>query len=294
VKRWLARLGFDECAALCRSNNEIAPLHLRVNTLRAQRSEIIEALRSRSLAARAGELSADAIIVERGEEALGSPDAWPEWQSGSILAQDEAAQLVGRYASAAGGWSVVDACSAPGGKTTHLAQMMKDTGHIIACDLAPGRLKLVRDNAERLGVTCVETRAGDFISLAKSLLQADLVLLDAPCLGTGTWRRRPDARWKKDDAQLSQLVALQQELLEAAARVVKKGGALLYSTCSLESEENEQQVGGFLERHRGWRPVNEDVEDALRVLVRPDGFLQTWPHRHNCDGMFAAKLQRID
>jgi 16S rRNA (cytosine967-C5)-methyltransferase len=291
VERWLKRLGFEACAALCHSNNEVAPLHLRVNTLKITREHVIDSLRERGLAARAGTLSRDAVVVERGKESLGSPQHWPEWQSGWMLAQDEAAQCVGRLAAPREGDAVVDACAAPGGKSTHLAQMMKDKGIVLACDLAPGRLKLVRENAQHLGLECIETRAGNFLELSGSLPKADLVLLDAPCLGTGTWRRRPDARWRKTKQQLRELVALQRELLHAAAFVVKPSGVLVYSTCSLESEENQEQAHWFLERHPGWILDTGEVDEPLRVLRTEQGHLQTWPHHHNCDGMFAAKFR---
>jgi 16S rRNA (cytosine967-C5)-methyltransferase len=292
VERWLRRLGFEACAALCQSNNTIAPLHLRVNTLKTTRERVLESLRERGLDARAGALSIDAIVVERGEESLGSPQQWPEWQSGWILAQDEAAQCVGRLAAPREGNTIVDACAAPGGKSTHLAQLMKDKGIVLACDLAPGRLKLVRENAQLLGLQCIETRSGDFLELASTLPGADLVLLDAPCLGTGTWRRRPDARWRKTRQQLDELVELQRKLLQAAALVVKPGGVLVYSTCSLESEENEEQARWFLEQHKDWNLSMSEMEDPLRVLKSCEGWLQAWPHLHLCDGMFAAKFQR--
>jgi 16S rRNA (cytosine967-C5)-methyltransferase len=284
-------LGFEECAALCAANNEIAPLHLRVNTQRTELDKVLESLHARGLDARAGKLSSDAIIVKRGEVSLGSPVDWPEWKEGSIIAQDEAAQLVGRLANPREGWTIIDACAAPGGKSTHLAQLMKDEGNVIACDLAPGRLKLVRENAERLGLGSIETKAGDIREIIDELPQADLVLLDAPCLGTGTWRRRPDARWRKTKSQLRELAMLQNELLEAAAQKVKRGGFLVYSTCSLEIEENETQVHTFLQRQPDWK-VATDLEAALQAVATPEGFLQTWPHRNGCDGMFAAKLQR--
>ncbi len=330
VERWLHRLGFDECAALCHSNNVVAPLCLRVNTRLATQGGVLNTLRERGLQAREGTLSPDAIVVER----AGAPDEWPEWKAGHIIAQDEAAQLVGRFvalnagALAAGAgalieagasvFTAVDACAAPGGKTTHLAQMMNDGGRVIACDLAAGRLKLVRDNARRLQLANVETRAGDFRELASALPPADLVLLDAPCLGTGTLRRRPDAKWRKTPAQLEELVALQRALLDAAATVLRPGGALVYATCSLEPEENEEQARAFVARHPGWRIVppvekwifsgsaemSEDTQNntlrgeereaahSAHSLLTEEGFLQTMPHRDGCDGAFAARFVR--
>jgi len=292
VERWLARWGFEECAALCQSNNAIAPLTLRVNTLRAQPQEIIERLRARGLDAAPGKLSPVAIIVQN----AGDPSQWPEWNEGLIIAQDEAAQLVSLLAAPQPGQFVIDAAAAPGGKTTHLAQLMNDSGSLLGCDVAPGRLKLVRDNARRLGINSIESHEGDIRKLAAQLPAADLVLLDAPCLGTGTLRRRPDAKWRKNSEQLQELAQLQKELLDAAATLVRPGGALVYSTCSLEVEENEEQARAWMERHPQW--VVESAAEycrcdaAMPAVATADGFLQTLPHRHGCDGMFAVKWRR--
>lgn len=273
VERWLARFGFEECAQLLASNNCIAPLALRVNSLRASREEILESLQARALKATAGVLSPDCIIVEN----AGDPTNWPEWKEGKIIAQDEAAQLVSLFANPQAGQMIIDAAAAPGGKSTHMAQLMKDSGKILACDVGEGRLKLVRENAARLKIESIETRVGDLRALTSELPIADLVLLDAPCLGTGTLRRRPDAKWNKTPQQLAELVALQRELLEAAGALVKPGGVLVYSTCSLEPEENENQIAWWLERHPAWQ-----------VQMR-----STLPHRDGCDGMFAARLTKI-
>ena len=280
VERWLARFGFEECAALLAANNCIAPLSLRVNTLRTSREEILESLQARELKAKAGVLAPDCILVE----SAGDPTNWPEWKDGKIIAQDEAAQLVSIFANPQPGQIIIDGASAPGGKSTHMAQLMNNAGKILACDVGEGRLKLVRENASRLGIKIVETRAGDLREMASNLQTerqaelppADLVLLDAPCLGTGTLRRRPDSKWNKTPQQLKQLVGLQRELLESAASLVCSGGVLVYSTCSLEPEENENQIALWLERHADWQ-----------VEMR-----STLPHRDNCDGMFAARLTK--
>lgn len=270
VARWLERLGREECEKLLQFNNGVAPLALRVNSLWTSREAVLASLIARGLQARAGELSPDAVMVEN----AGDPTGWPEWERGEIIAQDEAAQLVAPLVTPQPGQIVIDAAAAPGGKTTHLAQLMNDTGKIIACDVGEGRLKLVCDNAKRLDISIIETRAGDFRELAGTLPPADRVLLDAPCLGTGTLRRRPDAKWSKTPAQLEELVALQRELLACATALVKPGGILVYSTCSLEPEENEAQVAWWLEQNSN----------------RQATWKNTLPHRDGCDGMFAARL----
>ena len=292
VERWLTRLGAADCAALCQANNQIAPLHLRVNSLRITRDEVVVALQSQNLKTRAGVLSPDAIIVED----AGTPVDWPAWKNGQVIAQDEAAQLVGLFANPSPGSLVIDCAAAPGGKATHLAQRMGDEGIVIACDAAPGRIKLVEDNARRLHLSCIAARSGDLRALAAALPKADVVLLDAPCSGTGTLRRRPDAKHRKTLEQISQLVQLQAELLDVAASLVKPDGVLIYSTCSLETEENEGQIRQFVERNTAWHVATAQENPGalssatIESIATPEGFLQTWPHRHRCDGMFAAKL----
>lgn len=290
VERWLKRWGFEECRRLCEVNNSIAPLSLRVNTLQIARDEMLSTLLQRGLSARVSELAPAGIIVED----AGSPLDWPEWGEGQIIAQDEGAQLVALLAAPLPGQLVLDATAAPGGKTTHLAQLMNDQGRVIACDVAPGRLKLIASNAERLKLRCIETKAGDFREITTGLPSADLVLLDAPCLGTGTFRRRPDAKWRKTPAQLAELLNLQAQLLDAAASRVKAGGALIYSTCSLEPEENEIQIQTWLQENQEWYIDRATVEAGMPAgCIAPEGWITTLPHRDGCDGMFAARLRRL-
>jgi 16S rRNA (cytosine967-C5)-methyltransferase len=292
VERWLARFDLEECRTLLERNNHIAPLNLRVNSLKTSRETVLAALQARGLKAQQSTLSPLGIVVE----SAGSPVEWPEWKAGLIIAQDEAAQLVALLAAPQAGQTVYDLASAPGGKTTHLAQLMNDEGQIVAADRAAGRLKLVEDNARRLKIASIRTVASDVDAfVAGDWPAADVVLLDAPCLGTGTLRRRPDAKWRKTAEQLAELVSLQKQLLDAAAALVKSGGVLVYSTCSLEPEENEEQVAAFLARHRGWQLA--EPQSTLEPVQTVQGAIQALPQRHGtapfgCDGMFAARLQR--
>ncbi len=285
VERYVARFGEVETEDILRANNCVAPSCLRANTLKISRDELLSQIEG----ARAGKWSSDALILERGDAT-----ALSQWNRGEIIAQDEAAQLVSLLAAPKSGDFVIDCAAAPGGKTTHLAQIMGDKGRILALDSAPPRLQMVRDNAARLGISSIETRAGDLRILGRELAawsaHADLVCLDAPCLGTGTWRRRPDAKWRKTRAQLDELVILQAEMLDAAALLVKPGGALIYSTCSLEIEENDAQIEAFLARFPAF--ATEKAPETLAGAATPQGWLQTFPHRHGVDGMFAAKLRR--
>ena len=280
VQRYIKSLGAEQTRQLLSANNERAPLCLRANTLKISRDELLARLPN----ARRGYLSPDAIILDGGD-----PTQLPGWNDGEFFVQDEAAQLVAHYAAPIAGARVLDLAGAPGGKATHCAQLMRNQGQIVSVDIAPGRLKLVRENAARLGISIIQVQTADVRELSSHVEGADLVLLDAPCLGTGTLRRRPDAKWRKTPNALAELVELQGELLDAAAQLVKPGGALVYSTCSLEPEENAGQARAFTQRS-GW--TIERAPDWMRELQTPEGWLQTWPHIHGTDGMFAAKWRR--
>ena len=279
VQRYLKSLGAPATEELLRANNARAPLCLRANTLRTTRAELLQRLPN----ARAGALSPDAIIIDGG----GDPTRLPGWDAGDFFVQDEAAQLVAHYAAATAGQFVLDLAGAPGGKATHCAQLMENRGKILSVDIAPGRLKLVRENAARLGISITQVTAADARAFESE--PADLVLLDAPCLGTGTLRRRPDAKWRKTPQALAELVTLQRELLDAAAKLVAPGGALVYSTCSLEPEENIEQARAFTQRS-GW--LIEAAPAWMRDIQTAEGWLQSWPQRDETDGMFAAKWRR--
>ncbi len=278
VQRYLKTLGKEETRRLLEANNARAPLCLRANTLKVSRDELLKRLPN----ARAGLLSPEAILLDGGD-----PTRLPGWDAGDFFVQDEAAQLVAHYAAPRAGESVLDCAGAPGGKATHCAQLMENRGRILSVDIAPGRLKLVRENAARLGISIIGVRTADLRAFEGEL--ADVVLLDAPCSGTGTLRRRPDAKWRKTPQSLAELVTLQRELLDAAAKQVKPGGVLIYSTCSLEPEENGEQARAFT-RRSGW-PI-EAAPAWMKEVTTEAGWLQSWPHRQGTDGMFAAKWRR--
>ena len=318
VARWIASFGFEAASALCHANNELAPLDLRVNTARAEPAQVLAALRARGLNAQVGALSPHCIRVLRVERARDeelsngdepearaaslSPWRWPEWEAGQLIAQDEAAQLVALVLDAEVGERILDVASAPGGKATHLAQIAGAGTRIVAADRSGDRLEKVRENSSRLKLANVDFLEADALQVLErvqsgEMQRFDKVLLDAPCSGTGTLRRRPDAKWRKSVENLRQLAELQGELLDVAAQCVREGGVLCYSTCSVEEEENQGAVRAFLERHSDWRtesPSTRWIEawDDLAVGEDLPGAIATVPGRNPCDGMFCARLRR--
>jgi 16S rRNA (cytosine967-C5)-methyltransferase len=213
------------------------------------------------------------------------PDQLPGFADGDFVIQDPAQALVTWYAGLPAGWLTYDACAAPGGKTIGLARMGV---RVLAADVSRPRVARLRQNLRRAG-----GREHVIVADARHppVGAVDAVLLDAPCLGTGTFARHPDARWRVTPDALAALVQRQAELLAATAAVVRPGGLLVYATCSLEPEENERQVDGFLRAHPEFQ--REVPDDALPTLLTAKGDLMTLPHRDRMDGAYAARLRRV-
>lgn len=267
------------------------PLDLRVNPVKSTRDAVLRDLRRLGLDPKPTPLSALGIrLAER--LAL-----WrlPGLKTGEIEIQDEGSQLVARLVGAAPGQRVVDFCAGAGGKTLALAAEMQNRGHLIACDVNEARLKRCAERLRRAGLHNVETRVlasetDKWIKRHKGGF--DRVLIDAPCSGTGTWRRNPDARWRAPDLGLEALVALQGRILASAARLVKPGGRLVYATCSVLPEENEAQVAAFLAANPGFR-IRPLAEIAPEITGSDHAeYLSLTPARNGTDGFFAAVLER--
>jgi 16S rRNA (cytosine967-C5)-methyltransferase len=186
---------------------------------------------------------------------------------------------------------IIDACGAPGGKTTHIAALMNNTGKVLSTDIYEHKLTLTRENASRLGLTNIDTKALDAVNLDSLYsLKADRVLVDAPCSGLGVIRRKPDSRWRKTEEILRDLPKLQAAILASAAQCVKPGGVLVYSTCTTEPEENQNIVDAFLQEQPMF--VLETAGQYLPGQKRPDAMLQLWPHTDGVDGFFIARMTR--
>ncbi|CEP69448.1 rRNA small subunit methyltransferase B [Moorella glycerini] len=293
VEKWLAQFGYEETEALCRADNEPALMVIRTNTLKTTVAGLAARLQDEGATVRPARYAPEGLIVE----GLGAVKASPSFREGLFYVQDEGSQLVGHALKPEPGSIVIDASAAPGGKTTHLAQLMVNRGTILACDVHPSRLELIKENCRRLGVTCVRAVLADARELGQRYPEvADYLLIDAPCSGLGVLRRRPDARWRKELAGTWEMARLQLEILLGARRALKPDGVLVYSTCSLAPEENQEVIRQFLDRAREfslvslepWLPV---LPADLEVPAR-QGWVQYLPQRHGTDGFFIARLKR--
>ncbi|MCS7177261.1 MAG: 16S rRNA (cytosine(967)-C(5))-methyltransferase RsmB [Candidatus Kapabacteria bacterium] len=288
VRRWLERLGEEEAVQLLQAQNRRPQVALRVNQQRIRPEELVEWLRCRGVETSVSEYTQRCILAEHLPHELLREVLQHGWAS----VQDVSAALVVELAAVRPGMQIVDLCAAPGGKACAMAEQLEGRGHIAAVDVHPNRLRLVEREANRLGVASVMSfHAADARSFRWKA--ADLVLADVPCSGLGTIAKKPDIKWHRREADIPALVRLQRSILENAARLVRPGGVLLYSTCTTEPEENEGVVQDFLRRHPEF--VLEHAEQWIPAAVCQDGFLKVLPHRHpGCDGAFAARMRRVD
>ncbi|MCB0333036.1 MAG: 16S rRNA (cytosine(967)-C(5))-methyltransferase RsmB [Bdellovibrionales bacterium] len=284
IKRWIQQIGKDETIALCNQNNRQWPLYARANTLRCSPKELLEVFQNERVRAHNTEFESSCLIIEHLPMPL---TELTSFQNGLFIIQDISSVLMASVLEAKPDETILDLCSAPGGKTTLLAAHMKNTGSILAVDVSPERLKKVEENCARLGVTNTKTLCCDARTLTTESLY-DRILIDAPCTGLGTLGRKKDLRWNRKEEDLHKLQELQLQLLNHASTLLKPSGVIVYSTCSIDSSENEDVVDAFLLNHTDFS--REPLAGLPKELCNERGEVRTWPHRHNMSGGFASVL----
>ncbi len=288
VKKFIHTFGSEAAIKLCQFNNTNAPLVLRTNTLKTSRQELIGELIKNNCEVIPSNIAPEGIICKT-HMALNS---LKPLQEGLAQVQDESSMLVAHVLSPQKGEFIIDTCSAPGGKTTHIATLMQNQGKIIAGDIYEHKLKLIQENSARLGIDIIETQLIDAQKIGDMYPEkADRVLVDAPCSGMGVLRRKPDSRWNKTEEIFEQLPPLQLAILESASKAVKPGGVLVYSTCTIMPEENTQIVNQFLASNNDF--VLEDIHKYLPFKMKTKQktkTLQLMPYEDNTDGFFIARM----
>jgi len=216
------------------------------------------------------------------------------FQNGLFQVQDEAAQIVTEFLNPKPGEKILDACAGLGGKTGHIAQLMKNNGMIVAADIDSQKLESLHSDSRRLGIDILRTKPINILntSIKDFDFYFDRVLIDAPCTGLGVMRRNPDTKWKRSKKDINRIGAQQKRMLNAASNLVKPGGILVYAVCSCEREENEAVVHSFLTKRKDFFIEASSVSDRYCKLLTPDGFIKTYPEANNMDGFFAARLKR--
>jgi 16S rRNA (cytosine967-C5)-methyltransferase len=286
VDRWVARYGFEAAESWAQFNNAPAPLTLRVNTLRTTVEEVVDALSREGVRVEPGPFAADALVAVEGNPLLTARAG-----DGSFFVQDEASQLVAEFVGARPGERILDACASPGGKTTAMAAAMSDEGLIAATDLRGRRVELLTRTVAASAAKSIRVLRADALQTLPFRPVFDAVLLDAPCSGLGIIRRDPDVKWRRQEVDLATLAAVQRRLVIEAARVLRPGGRLIYSTCSSEPEENDRVVDAFLDEHPEFKAGEPPASfTAARRLVDASGRLRTLPHRDRLEAFFAAAL----
>ena len=285
VKRLLALLGREEAEAALAADNATAPLTVQINPLKTTVEDLTAELESSGVIVRKHPWVPGCLELEH----AGDLTALAPFQDGKFLVQDPAARLVSQIAGVEPGMRVLDVCAAPGGKSFSAAFAMEDQGEILACDLHENKLKRIREGAERLGLACIQTTAADGRVFRPEWEAAfDVVLVDAPCSGFGIIRKKPDVRYKKPD-DLFALPVIQRAILDNAARYVRPGGTLVYSTCTILPEENEGVSDSFLAEHPDFCRTPFSLSGPVGET---EGQVTLWPHRHGTDGFYICRMTR--
>lgn len=295
IDRWMQRYGEEETLRLLEYSQSVPTLMVRACETGITPEALETIFTNNGITCHRGELVDACLVIEDRGKHKGPIDKLPGYSEGLFIVQDEAAAFVSKVVDAKPGDSVVDLCAAPGGKTINMAESMENKGKVVAVDVQPGRLELLKRTRQRIGLTNVEIVVADGTTWQPER-KVDKVLVDAPCMGTGVINRRSDLRFQRSEPDIAGLVELQRKLMESAAAMLKPGGVMVYSTCSLEPEENEDNLKWFLEKHPEFKPVSiaEYAPEKIRDLDREAfdrGWVQLRPTKHGVSGFFIAKLQ---
>lgn len=287
IEYWVEKLGLTETEQLCSWFNQSPSIDLRINPLKTSLEEVETAIKNTGISVSRISKIPQALRLNG---AIGNIQTLPGYNEGWWSVQDSSAQLVTYLLNPQPGETIIDACAAPGGKTTHIAELMGDNGKIFAIDKAASRLKKLEQNAQRLELKSIDISIGDSRNFSDFINQVDRVLLDVPCSGLGTLHRRADARWRQTLENIQELSKLQSELLETAAQWVKPNGILVYATCTIHPLENEQVIEAFLANNYEWKIEFPSVD--FMISPTAEGWIKVWPHREQMDGFFIVKLRK--
>ena len=304
VQRWIKEMGAEEAFKICTFNNQISSLTFRANTLKVSREDLIKKLREKELKPFPTTFSEEGIVLQDPPPT----SELPFIKEGLYIIQDEASQLVTSILDPKPEERILDGCAAPGGKATHMAQKMENQGEIYALDLSKGKLDFIEELCQRLGIKIVRTIKGDaagHLPIPEGM-RFDRVLADVPCSGFGTLRRNPDLKWRRGEGDIKRLSELQFSILSNLSVYVKEGGVLIYSTCTVFHEENEDVVEKFLDEHPEFQldPIDKvasDIPACRRAGIADaksekfhsfiqNGYFKTFPPKDEMDGFFVARM----
>ncbi|MGE6631352.1 16S rRNA (cytosine(967)-C(5))-methyltransferase RsmB [Bacillus sp. NPDC077027] len=291
VKEWASAYGAQAAEQICRIHLIPPKQTLRVNRMKSDLDTMQKELMQAEIEVEPGDVSDDALKLVKG-----SIVSTPFFQKGFVTIQDESSMLVARALAPEPGETVLDACAAPGGKSTHIAELMNDEGRIVSLDLHQHKVKLIEQAAKRLGLTQIDAKALDARKLQQTFSEAtfDRILVDAPCTGFGVIRRKPDMKYTKTPEDSQRLAEIQRAILDEVAPLLKEGGTLVYSTCTMEPLENQQVIHAFLQEHQEFEPdlsLNERLPEKVSPFVQ-QGSVQILPHYFGTDGFFICSMRK--
>ncbi|PHV71803.1 16S rRNA (cytosine(967)-C(5))-methyltransferase [Sporanaerobium hydrogeniformans] len=290
IQEWLKDYSFEEVEAICEAMNERARVAIRINTLCTTKEEVQKILLKEGIQTEEGTFLEEALYLKKSEDI----QRLPSYQAGKWTVQDESAMLVAHVVNPQPGERILDMCSAPGGKSLHLAALMKNQGEIISSDIYPHKVELIRQNAERMQATIVHPTLQDGTLLEEKFIESfDRVLLDAPCSGLGILKRKPDIRYNKTKEDLGAIANIQRQLAQKAACYLKAGGVLVYSTCTISKSENEE-MAHWIEQSLGLEKLNivDTIPKSLRAFIKEGNRLQILPTMADTDGFFIAAFKK--
>lgn len=287
VEKLLEEYSMEDVEKICEYNNIEAPICIRINNMKTNEDDLVKKLKEQNIECKKTKVKSSYIV-----DGLNNISNNDLFKQGYFTIQDSAATLVVNILDPKENENILDMCSSPGGKTTHIAELMNNTGKITACDIYANRLKLVNDNAKRLEITNIQTKENDGTILNNEFIDKfDKVLVDAPCSGIGVIRRKVDIKYQRNKEDFDQLSKIQIQILNNASKYVKKEGVIVYSTCTILEEENENVIKKFLNENTNFKLI--DISDNIENNQSKDEYIKTLPHKNNVDGFFIAKLKRI-
>ncbi len=287
VEDLLNEMPIEKVEKICKSSNLKPTITIRVNTLKTTKEELLDKFKERNIQYEDAVLK-DFIILKKAKN-IENLDIFKQ---GLFTIQDEAAGLAARTLGVTPNDRVLDACSAPGGKTTYLAEIMENQGEILAWDIHEHRTKLVDETAKRLGISIIKTEVKDASVFNPEYTEKfDKILLDVPCLGIGVLKRKPDIKWSKNREDVDEITLLQKDILETCSKYLKTGGFLVYSTCSILKQENSDVIEWFLNKNPNFEIATFNIEDFYKQYYQNNGYVQVYQNEKS-DGFFICKLTK--
>lgn len=288
IRMFIKQYGEPETLRILHGLNKKPKVTVRVNNLKGDYEDIFEELQGLDYDVEEGFICPEAICINNGR----AIDKNPVFQEGKITVQDESAMLVAPLLELSDNLTVLDLCSAPGGKTTHIAELMNNTGKVLAFDLHENKLELINENAKRLGITNIETQEMDATKINSDLINlGDRVLIDVPCSGIGIVRKKPEIKWNKTRKDLRDIIEVQRNIMENAWQYLKPNGVMVYSTCTLNKEENEDNIEWFLREHNDAKIEKVYLGKSDNLRYNKDGSVTILPNEY-MDGFFIARLRK--